>query len=84
MDQDQRLTAIIDRVRAAEPLEAQHVPAELAEPKSFLKVLRANHYNWSSPHFRKLFGMRFRVKLPPIEQLRASTTTYRCSSFSAW
>lgn len=71
MDQDQRLDAIMDRVRGIEALEEIHVPAELAEPKSFLKVLRANHYNWSSPHFRKLFGMRFRVKLPPIEQLNS-------------
>ena len=71
MDQDQRLDAIIDRMRATGPLEEVHVPPELAEPKSFLKVLRANHYNWSSPHFRKLFGMRFRVKLPPIEQLNS-------------
>ncbi len=69
MDQDQRLEAIVERVRSMGPLEVMPVPAELAEPKSFLKVLRANHYNWSSEHFRKLFGMRFRVKLPPIEQL---------------
>ena len=65
MDQDQRLNAIMDRVRGIEALEEIPVPQELAEPKSFLKVLRANHYNWSSQHFRKLFGMRFRVKLPP-------------------
>lgn len=71
MDQDQRLQAIIERVRGVEALQEEHVPPELAEPKSFLKVLRANHYNWSSPHFRKLFGMRFRVKLPPIEQLNS-------------
>ncbi len=71
MDQDQRLSAIVDRIRAVEPLEEVTVPPELAEPKSFLKVLRANHYNWTSPHFRKLFGMRFRVKIPPIEQLNS-------------
>jgi len=71
MDQDQRLERIIERVRGAEPLAEMPVPPELAEPKSFLKVLRANHYNWSSPHFRKLFAMRFRVKIPPIEQLNS-------------
>ena len=71
MNQDQRLEAIIERVRNIEPIEEILVPPELAEPKSFLKVLRANHYNWSSEHFRKLFGMRFRVKIPPIEQLNS-------------
>ena len=71
MDQDQRLQAIIERLRGVESLEELPVPAELAEPKSFLKVLRANHYNWSSERFRKIFGMRFRVKVPRIEQLNS-------------
>jgi len=71
MDQDQRLDAIIDRLRGVEPLQAHDIPHDLAEPKSFLKVLRANHYNWSSERFRKVFGMRFRVKIPPIEQLNS-------------
>jgi hypothetical protein len=42
---------------------------ELAEPKSFLKVLSAKHYNWRADKFRKIFGMRFTVKLPPLDQL---------------
>jgi len=71
MNQDQRLEAIIERVRTMEPIEELLVPPELAEPKSFLKVLRANHYNWSSEHFRRLFGIRFRVNIPPIEQLNS-------------
>ncbi len=71
MDQDQRLEAIIERLRGVEALEEMQVPRELAEPRSFLKVLRANHYNWSSPHFRKVFGMRYRVKIPKIEQLNS-------------
>jgi hypothetical protein len=69
MDQDQRLEAIVDRVGRVESLRPMAVPPELAEPRSFMKVLRANHYNWESTRFRKVFGMRFRVKLPPIEQL---------------
>lgn len=81
MDQDQRLEAIIERVRGMESIDEMPVPAELAEPKSFLKVLRANHYNWSSTHFRKLFGMRFRVKIPPIEQL--NTIFYPRDNYSA-
>ena len=71
MDQDQRLEAIVERLRGVESLEEIPVPAELAEPKSFLKVLRANHYNWSSQRFRKVFGMRFSVKAPRIEQLNS-------------
>ncbi len=71
MDQDQRLDAIVERLRGVEALEEMPVPPELAEPRSFLKVLRANHYNWSSERFRKIFGMRFRVKVPRIEQLNS-------------
>ncbi len=51
------------------PLEAVPLAPELAEPKSFLKVLTAKHYNWHADKFRKLFGMRFTVKLPPLDQL---------------
>jgi hypothetical protein len=69
VDQNQRLDQIIERVARVEPLEQMFIPDELAQPKSFLKVLRAKHYNWQSTKFRKLFGMRFSVKIPPIEQL---------------
>ncbi len=71
MDQDQRLETIVERLRGVEALEEIPIPQELAEPRSFLKVLRANHYNWSSQRFRKIFGMRFRVKVPRIEQLNS-------------
>jgi hypothetical protein len=69
MDQDQRLDRIIETVARVEPLERLPITPELAQPKSFLKVLRANHYNWESQRFRKLFGMRFSVSVPHIEQL---------------
>jgi len=71
MTQDERLDAIVDRLEAIEPLQPVGIPDELARPSSFLKVLKARHYNWESPRFRKVFGMRFSVKLPPIEQLNA-------------
>lgn len=69
MNQDERIQKIIELVAATERLQEIAVPPELAKPSSFLKLLKANHYNWESSHFRKLFGMRFSVKLPPIEQL---------------
>jgi hypothetical protein len=50
-------------------LEPVKLDPELAEPKSHLKVLKANHYNWRAERFTKLFGMRFSVKVPPLEQL---------------
>jgi len=71
LSQDERLEAIVKRMERTEPLEETPIPKELAQPKSFLKVLKANHYNWSSPHFRKIFAMRFSVKIPPLEQLNA-------------
>ena len=69
MNQDERLDAIIGRVESTEYLQSIPVPSELARPKSFLKLLNANHYNWESLRFRKIFGMRFSVTIPPIEQL---------------
>jgi hypothetical protein len=66
---DQLFESVIDRVQRRFPLEAVPLPPELAEPKSFLKVLTAKHYNWRADKFRKLFGMRFTVKLPPLDQL---------------
>ena len=69
MNQDERLNEIIRRTALHESMEEMEVPRELAEPSSFLKVLKARHYNWSSDRFRKIFGMRFSVKLPHIQQL---------------
>jgi hypothetical protein len=69
MNQDERLDAIMARVAQAEELDEIVIPAELAQPSAFLKIVNARHYNWSSTHFRKLFGMRFSVKVPPFEQL---------------
>jgi hypothetical protein len=66
---DQLFDSVIDRVRARFPLEDVPLAPELAEPKAFLKVLTAKHYNWNAERFRKLFGMRFTVKLPPLDQL---------------
>ena len=69
MNQDERIQQIIHLAAAMECLQEVPVPPELAQPSSLLKLLKANHYNWQSLHFRKIFGMRFSVKLPPIEQL---------------
>lgn len=69
LNQDERIQKIIGLAADTERLQEVAVPPELAQPSSFLKLLKANHYNWESLHFRKLFGMRFSVKLPLIEQL---------------
>ena len=60
--------AVIGRVREHFSLEEIPLDPELAEPKSFLKILTARHYNWRADRFTKLFGMRFSVKLPPLDQ----------------
>lgn len=66
---DALLNTAIERVRQYGPVEAVPLDPALARPKSFLKVLDADHYNWRAHGFRKLFGMRFRVKLPPLDQI---------------
>jgi len=71
VNQDERLDAIIGKLADYESLREIEIPPELAQPSSFLKVLKARHYNWESEHFRKVFGMRFGVKIPPIEQLNS-------------
>ena len=45
------------------------VEPELARPKSFLKVLEAEHLNWRSDRLRKLFAMHFHLKVPPLDQM---------------
>ncbi len=50
-------------------LEPVDIDPDLAQPKSRLKILTARHYNWRTDRFCKIFGMRFSVKLPPMEQL---------------
>jgi hypothetical protein len=81
MNQDERLNAIMNRVGQAEELHEEVVPMELAQPSSFLKIVKARHYNWNSKHFRKLFGMRFSVKVPPFEQL--NTIFYPRTEYAA-
>jgi len=66
---DALFDAVIGKVRERFPLEDIPLDPELAEPKSFLKILSARHYNWRADRFSKLFGMRFSVKLPPLNQL---------------
>jgi hypothetical protein len=66
---DALFDSVIGKVREYFPLEEISLDPELAEPKSFLKILTAKHYNWRAERFSKLFGMRFTVKLPPLNQL---------------
>lgn len=60
------MTARLGQNLALRPVELN---PELARPKSFMKVLDAEHYNWTADRFRKLFAMRFRVTLPPLDQI---------------
>lgn len=62
----QQLVARVDAGLGLSPLP---VDPALAEPKSFLKILKARHHNWQAPGFRKVFGMRFTVKLPALDQM---------------
>ncbi len=69
MNQDGRLQGILARFAERWPLQPVPLDPDLAEPSSFLKILRARHMNWTAPKFRKIFGMRFDVKVPPLEQM---------------
>jgi hypothetical protein len=51
------------------PLAAMPLDPELAEPRSFLKILKARHMNWTADRYRKVFGMRFNVKIPSLDQM---------------
>lgn len=68
---DALFDSVIERVRERFPLEDIPLDPELAEPRSLLKILTARHYNWRADKFTKLFGMRFTVKLPPLDQLNS-------------
>lgn len=66
---DQLFRSVLDAADAVFPLTEVELDPELARPKSFLKILDADHHNWRAEKFRKLFGMRFRVRMPPLDQL---------------
>lgn len=66
---ESRFDGLVAQVDSRIGLVPVPVDPSLAEPKSFLKLLRARHRNWTAPGFRKLFGMRFSVRLPPLEQM---------------
>lgn len=66
---DELFDAVFERVARHFPLTPVELDPEIARPKSMLKLLDATHFNWRAERFRKLFGMRFRVKLPPLDQL---------------
>ncbi len=66
---NEALDSLLDLSR--QHLELAQIPVEpaLARPKSFLKVLDAEHFNWNSERVRKLFAMRFHLKVPPLDQI---------------
>lgn len=66
---DRLMEQAVGRIGRTVALQPVQLDPELAKPKSFLKVLDADHYNWQAEKFRKLFAMRFRVKLPPLDQI---------------
>lgn len=68
-DLETRFQGLIARVNARSPLTPMTIDPQLAEPRSFLKILKARHMNWRAPRYRKIFGMRFNVKLPPLDQM---------------
>lgn len=68
-DLESRFQGMIAQVNERLPLTPMTVEPGLAEPRSFLKILKARHMNWQAPGFRKVFGMRFNVKLPPLDQM---------------
>ena len=60
---------LISSIHSRLTLSAVQLDPELAQPGSFLKILKARHYNWHADGFRKIFGMRFTVKIPSLDQL---------------
>ena len=68
-DLERHFQAMIAMVDARLPLLPVPLEPELAEPRSFLKILKARHMNWRAPRCRKVFGMRFSVKIPALDQM---------------
>lgn len=68
-DLEARFQELIAQVDELMPLTSVAVDPALAEPKSFLRILKARHMNWRAERYRKVFGMRFSIKLPPLDQM---------------
>ncbi len=69
LSMDETFDAVFEKVGQHFPLKPIELDAAIAKPQSVLKLLDATHYNWEADRFRKLFGMRFKVKFPPLDQL---------------
>ncbi len=80
-DLDELLAGFLSRIQSKIDLQAIEIEDDIARPKSFLKVLDAEHFNWTGEPFRKLFAMRFRVKLPPLDQI--NTIFYPQTQYAA-
>lgn len=61
--------ALLGTVQSRFPLTPVALDPELAEPKSFLRILKARHMNWRAERYRKVFAMRFNVKIPSLDQM---------------
>lgn len=68
-DLERQFQALLAMVDASLPLTPVRLDPELAEPRSFLKILKARHMNWQAPRCRKVFGMRFSVQIPSLDQM---------------
>ena len=69
IDMEASFQAVLATVQRRFPLTPVPLDPELAEPKSFLKILKARHLNWRAERYRKIFGMRFNVKIPALDQM---------------
>ncbi len=68
-DMEGAFQAAIGKVASRFALTPVALDPDLAEPRSFLKILKARHLNWRADGFRKVFGMRFSVKIPVLDQM---------------
>ena len=68
-DLERRFQDLIAMVNTRLPLRPVAIDPALAKPHSFLKILKARHMNWQAPRCRKVFGMRFSVKIPSLDQM---------------
>ena len=69
METDSLYERLLNQIEARLSPTPVELPAELAQPRSKLRLLTARHHNWTAEGFRKLFSMRFSMRVPPLQQM---------------
>lgn len=69
MNQQQRLQAVLGKVRQYMPLQEEFVDADISDNKAFLTLVNVSCHQWSAGELSKIGALRMSVKVPALDAL---------------